>query len=609
LLGFREFPFNSSHTSSNVMSGADYESFLRVGRRYLEQGDWESAETCFQKTLQYAPGNPEALEALKQIAPRRRHAQSVRASPQSNAGLAPALLRSAPTELVAPVPQATPLDRLFTEARVQESQPNTDRTRRAYEAAVSLASETVAECSRELTRAAAWALRQEQWPTAFDWFDLAASWSADEPATEGRAEAARQILVTRKADSREVMRVLSRWLTRAPGDAAAWEFAAEVLEWFHIPGRALAARARAARLRGNDPEPLAAWNQQMAERNARTRGRPNVLFYNVTNSGASALDPVLRKLLAEDFEYDLLGTPAVSAWLGPFLEGPVPFYHWTHSGPGQFQQLLTQPDCRCLCLYRDPRDILVSHALDPAHAAAWQGRDTGQVLADLMRTNFPVLFAQTSQWLALPDDRVLRFSFEEMKRDVPGLVRRIVDFLGLAVAPGRIETLCDEHSFERVAGRARGAAGATVRTGYMLRKGVAGDWRNHFDEELAALFVQHCGRFLIEWGYERDHAWASLHDARPATASATSLGTAPCLIEEGYRGFNLVRVNHQFIALAQSLSAWESSGHLLSAVSLSQLRQRVDTMGGAPTEPARFAFSPFGMLPPVEPQPATARLR
>jgi hypothetical protein len=40
-----------------------------------------------------------------------------------------------------------------------------------------------------------------------------------------------------------------------------------------------------------------------------------------------------------------------------------------------------------------------------------------------------------------------------------------------------------------------------------LRKGIVGDWRNHFSAEAAVVFDAHAGSALIELGYEPDRSW------------------------------------------------------------------------------------------------------
>ena len=42
-----------------------------------------------------------------------------------------------------------------------------------------------------------------------------------------------------------------------------------------------------------------------------------------------------------------------------------------------------------------------------------------------------------------------------------------------------------------------------------MRKGISGDWRNHFTQECADLFHHHAGTALIEVGYEKDQSWVA----------------------------------------------------------------------------------------------------
>lgn len=74
-------------------------------------------------------------------------------------------------------------------------------------------------------------------------------------------------------------------------------------------------------------------------------------------------------------------------------------------------------------------------------------------------------------------------------------------------------------SFRRQSGRDRGKE---VRTAF-LRKGQAGDWKNHFTREAAEVFDRYCGEMLIAAGYESDHAWVESVDAdREAVGPATT---------------------------------------------------------------------------------------
>lgn len=280
--------------------------------------------------------------------------------------------------------------------------------------------------------------------------------------------------------------------------------------------RALACDIRASELRGEPESKRQEWREEIRLRSRRTPNHPHLFFYNVTNSGASAMDPILRQLLREDYYYETPGTPVDTEWLQPFLDGPVPFYHWTHSGPAVLRKWLHRDDVKFICLYRDPRDVLVSHARDPQNLAGWGSLSTAEVVARLSEGEFPGFFADVDAWLEMDPSRVFSFRFEDMKKDIPGMVRAILNFAGLPINEERLQFVCDAHSFQRQTGRDRGQEGPTVRTAYMVRKGISGDWRNHFDADCAERFHHHCGQYLVRWGYEPDEGW--MKDLVPAEA-------------------------------------------------------------------------------------------
>lgn len=61
----------------------------------------------------------------------------------------------------------------------------------------------------------------------------------------------------------------------------------------------------------------------------------------------------------------------------------------------------------------------------------------------------------------------------------------------------------DRYSFSKQSNR---KAGAEDRKSF-LRKGEAGDWRNHFTREAAEIFDRHCGEALVAAGYAPDRSW------------------------------------------------------------------------------------------------------
>lgn len=68
----------------------------------------------------------------------------------------------------------------------------------------------------------------------------------------------------------------------------------------------------------------------------------------------------------------------------------------------------------------------------------------------------------------------------------------------------RLRQIVDANQFTKLAG-GRAPGQEDVKSHY--RKGVAGDWRNHFNEEHIALFKENFNDLLLRLGYETDDRW------------------------------------------------------------------------------------------------------
>ena len=101
-------------------------------------------------------------------------------------------------------------------------------------------------------------------------------------------------------------------------------------------------------------------------------------------------------------------------------------------------------------------------------------------------------------------DNYAEVRYEDLLADAPAETARLLRFLGAGAGDEVVRRCVEQASFEKLSGgRRRGDEDPTS----MLRKGVAGDWREAFSGEDRRVFKEEAGDLLVELGYERDHGW------------------------------------------------------------------------------------------------------
>jgi len=184
-------------------------------------------------------------------------------------------------------------------------------------------------------------------------------------------------------------------------------------------------------------------------------------------------------------------------------------------------------------LYRDGRDIMVSfyfhrmrrvaeqrYAGDHRHKLVYErlfgkGYDPMDIrrhLARFIEREFThprdsrLTWRQHVESWYDPEHRphVAYLSYEQLLDRPHETLKRAVEHLsGATVADWRVDMAVEKYSMARQTGRKPGEEDATS----FIRKGVAGDWKNHFDREAAQIFRDRAGDTLIRLGYEPDGTW------------------------------------------------------------------------------------------------------
>lgn len=216
-----------------------------------------------------------------------------------------------------------------------------------------------------------------------------------------------------------------------------------------------------------------------------------------------------------------IGIPYPREYRSPIAMSAVIHAHWRYR-PG------IPPTAY---IYRDGRDVMVSlyfHYVRvlglpgrPQRAAALRDRFHRLYgLAfdpDAVRANLPkfieseVASPRSSDGLAwhqhIQDwsDRpqVARVSYEELRGNTANVLIRILGELNTNPDHQAASLAADRWAFETTSGR---APGEEDRRSFQ-RKGIAGDWRNHFSREAGEIFDAVAGDTLVRLGYADDRDW------------------------------------------------------------------------------------------------------
>lgn len=176
-------------------------------------------------------------------------------------------------------------------------------------------------------------------------------------------------------------------------------------------------------------------------------------------------------------------------------------------------QIMKYPTIQFVVI-RDLRDTLISlyysmkysHPLLTEDYAQKRLRieclDQEDALIGLIK-NFMVRQAQIQMsWLQSHQD-ILTVRYEDLIRNEYDEFERIIDYCQISVSKKRLYEIVKGNSFENFTGRKRGEEDIHSHQ----RKGIAGDWRNHFTDRIKAIFKKAYGEVLIKTGYERDLNW------------------------------------------------------------------------------------------------------
>ena len=176
---------------------------------------------------------------------------------------------------------------------------------------------------------------------------------------------------------------------------------------------------------------------------------------------------------------------------------------------------LQAPGMAPIFVYRDPRDVVVSHVfyatdMHAGHAMHAYYTQTlhsteERIEAAILGVDLPGLtltpirkkYERYLRWLSCPE--VLSLSFEEMIQTRSLAIQKILDYLS---ARGFTPKMSRETMIQTLEATVQPKRSGT------FRKGKPGNWREHFTPRLVDLFKEQTGDLLEVLGYETNQDWA-----------------------------------------------------------------------------------------------------
>jgi lipopolysaccharide transport system ATP-binding protein len=122
-------------------------------------------------------------------------------------------------------------------------------------------------------------------------------------------------------------------------------------------------------------------------------------------------------------------------------------------------------------------------------------------LIHMLNVILPASASIQTSWLHVKS--VPMFRYEDIIGNEYDLFGKLIDHCQISVDRDLLHDIVSYNLFENAAGRKRGHEDVNAH----LRKGVAGDWRNHFTDRLKEEFKKRFGDVLIKTGYEKDLSW------------------------------------------------------------------------------------------------------
>lgn len=239
---------------------------------------------------------------------------------------------------------------------------------------------------------------------------------------------------------------------------------------------------------------------------------PTIFHVTHWKAGSQWIHEILRATVS-----DRLVPPAVD--MNQFLDQPIregSVYPTVYATRQQFEAVSLPRRWRRFVVIRDLRDTLISgyFSIKVSHREAFLADPVTEFRERLNQLSFEDgLIEVMDEWL--PDSARIQESWLEvgeplvryedlLERDLEILERVLIGECEAPITSQRLRQVVANTRFEKLAG---GRRPGQEDVNAHWRKGIAGDWRNHFTDGVKDAFKQRWGYLLIAAGYEQGLSW------------------------------------------------------------------------------------------------------
>lgn len=194
------------------------------------------------------------------------------------------------------------------------------------------------------------------------------------------------------------------------------------------------------------------------------------MVHAVHNKQPSALIPIIEFKSPNKFE--------------KLKADPSPRLLATHFYYDQIPKSFFEKKVKILVIFRNPKDTAVSmfhfynnNPMLPTY------NSFDDFFPDFMsgKVTWGSYFDHAINWNKhLDEDTVLLMTFEDMKEDLEGSIKKISEFFSLPLTEEQVKIIADKGTFKSMKENSKNTHGEMAKA--IFRKGDVGDWKNYFSE-------------------------------------------------------------------------------------------------------------------------------